>query len=70
MKTAFFKTENGSIKFESIGKRDKYKTCERKFSYTNLGANNAIKNVYKKEGKLLSTYTCPHCGMWHLTHVK
>lgn len=70
MKTAFFKTENGNIKFESIGQRNRYKMCERKAAYSNFAANIAIKNLYKKEGKLLSTYTCPHCGMWHLTHVK
>jgi hypothetical protein len=70
MKTAFFKTENGYIKFDSVGQRDKYKACERKFCYTNLVANIAIKNVYKKEGLLLSTYACPYCKMWHLTHKK
>lgn len=70
MKTAFFRTEKGYIKFDSIGQRDKYKACERKVAYTNSGANHAVKQVYKKDGVMLSVYLCPHCKMWHVTHKK
>jgi hypothetical protein len=70
MKTAFFKTENGHIKFDSIGQRDRYKMCDRKTAYSNFAANLAIKKLYNKEKVILVTYLCPHCKMWHLTHKK
>lgn len=70
MKISFFRTESGNIKFDSVSRRNKYKECERKAAYSNIAANIAIKKFYKTNERLLRTYLCPHCKMWHLTHTK
>ena len=70
MKKAFFRTNNGSIMFDSKSSRDKYSECIRKEKLTNSAANKIIKKTCVRTGKLLYTYLCPHCRMWHLTHIK
>jgi hypothetical protein len=70
MKTAFFRTPDGHLMFPSISKQKKFKACDRKKQYTNVAVNEMVKTIYRMEHRLLSTYLCPHCQMWHLTHVK
>lgn len=70
MKRSFFRTPKGTLMFPSKSSRDKYSECSRKEALTNAAANQIIKKVARKDHKLLYTYLCPHCKMWHLTHIK
>jgi uncharacterized protein YlaI len=69
MKTAFFRTEAGHIKFDSKGARNRYASCERKQGLTLFDANKIIKKQALKK-TFLRTYLCNTCGKWHLTHTK
>lgn len=70
MKKAFFNLKGtGHIMFESVSKRDKFAECGRKEKLTNVDALKIIQKIFKRDHKMMRSYLCPHCKMWHITHT-